>query len=67
MSESQCRADGCGVLIKPEFLMCNKHWKMVPIPLRNAIWRHFRIHGQPTREALRLIARAIQVVREKGT
>ena len=64
MSENKCRATGCDVLINADFVMCNRHWKMVPIPLRNAIWRHAR-NRQPTTEYLRLLAKAIDVVTAK--
>lgn len=37
-----CHADGCEVEIAPAFLMCSKHWRMVPKPLQAAVWRYFR-------------------------
>lgn len=33
-----CRAYGCNWRINEEFLMCYKHWRMIPAPLQAAIY-----------------------------
>jgi hypothetical protein len=38
----QCHARRCGVGVKPELLMCARHWRMVPPLIQRAIWRHYR-------------------------
>jgi hypothetical protein len=37
-----CHARGCAVFVKPEFLMCGRHWKMVPARIQRAVYRHYR-------------------------
>lgn len=37
-----CHADGCLRVVAPKLLMCAKHWRMVPGPLRDAVWESFR-------------------------
>lgn len=37
-----CHARGCSVQVKPELLMCRKHWFMVPRDIRDAVWRSYR-------------------------
>lgn len=37
-----CHATGCGKPVAPKFLMCGKHWAMVPKPQQAEIWRHYR-------------------------
>lgn len=41
----KCHAIGCDVNVHPRFLMCPPHWRMVPKPLKNAVWR-FYVPGQ---------------------
>ena len=38
MSAHRCHARGCEKPCPPKFLMCRKHWHMVPETLRNAVW-----------------------------
>lgn len=38
----RCHARGCPVPVKPEMLMCRKHWFMVPYPIRRAVWAEYR-------------------------
>lgn len=40
--EHHCHAKGCGAPIKPELLMCFRHWRMVPIKLQRAVWAAYR-------------------------
>lgn len=37
-----CHARGCGKHVKPELLMCARHWRAVPRALQAAVWRHYR-------------------------
>ena len=37
-----CRARECTVNVKPEFLMCGQHWKMVPRKIQAAVWANYR-------------------------
>ena len=40
-----CHAIGCTTSCKPEYLMCYRHWQLVPIELKRNVWRYYR-HGQ---------------------
>lgn len=37
-----CHARGCGIAVKPEMLMCRRHWFKVPQKIRDAVWEHYR-------------------------
>ena len=37
-----CHATGCATPVTPAMWGCRRHWFMVPKPLRDAIWRHYR-------------------------
>lgn len=37
-----CHAEGCTKEVKPELLMCLKHWKMVPSLMKKAVWDAYR-------------------------
>lgn len=37
-----CHARGCDVHVKPEMLLCKKHWFMVPKKIRDAVWANYR-------------------------
>ena len=37
-----CHAVGCDVAVKPELLMCAKHWRLVPRDIQQKVWRHYR-------------------------
>jgi hypothetical protein len=37
-----CHARGCTVAVRPEFLMCGRHWRSVPKAIQRAVWRHYR-------------------------
>lgn len=37
-----CHARGCSVAVKPELLMCLKHWRKVPRKIQRAVWAHYR-------------------------
>lgn len=64
-----CHAEGCDLLVKPERLMCLRHWRMVPRELQRDVWAHY-VAGQektkrPTREYLAAAAAAVAAVAEK--
>lgn len=64
----RCHARGCFVRCKPEFLMCARHWHMVPAELQRAVWAHYRV-GQcddkkPSREWLAAADAAIAAVHQ---
>ncbi len=61
-----CHAIGCEVEVPPRMLMCARHWRMVPRPQQQAVWRHFR-SGQeadkrPSKEYLIAARTAIEAV-----
>lgn len=37
-----CHALDCRTPVKPELLMCLKHWRMVPRHLQQEVWRTYR-------------------------
>lgn len=37
-----CHARGCTEPLRPELLMCSKHWKMVPMDLKKLVWANYR-------------------------
>lgn len=37
-----CHAKGCQTKCKPEFLMCPRHWRMVPGQFQRLVWAHYR-------------------------
>jgi hypothetical protein len=37
-----CAAVDCGKSIASKYLMCGRHWGMVPFPIQNEIWAHYR-------------------------
>lgn len=61
-----CHARGCGKPVKPELLMCLKHWRLVPHIIQRAVWTAYR-PGQcedkrPSQEWHRAADAAIGVV-----
>jgi len=41
--EHTCHARGCNVPVPPERLMCLAHWRRVPKPIQQAVWRSYRV------------------------
>jgi len=39
--QHQCHARNCTAHCKPAWLMCSKHWRMVPKHLQREVWRHY--------------------------
>lgn len=61
-----CHARGCTTHCRPEYLMCPRHWRMVPGILQAGVHRHYR-KGQcddmsPSREWFTAADRAIEAV-----
>lgn len=68
MSKHRCHARGCERACKPEFLMCGRHWKMVPKRIQAKVYRHYR-DGQcddkkPSQEWMDAAKAAIAAVAE---
>lgn len=38
-----CHARGCEATCPPQYLMCGKHWGMVPLKLQREVWKHYRV------------------------
>lgn len=64
-----CHAAGCKVPVPPRMFMCKRHWYMVPLPLRNEVWKHYRPgqeqDKQPSAAYLEVAHRAIAAVQAK--
>jgi len=39
---ARCAAYGCSTSISDAFLLCFRHWKLLPRPLQQAVMRHYR-------------------------
>jgi hypothetical protein len=37
-----CHARGCSTLVRPELLMCLRHWRQVPRTIQRAVWDSYR-------------------------
>ena len=37
-----CHARDCGAAVRPELLMCLRHWRMVPRTIQRAVWAAYR-------------------------
>ena len=37
-----CHAAGCETPVAPSLFMCKRHWYMLPMLMRSAIWKHYR-------------------------
>lgn len=42
MTAHFCHAISCTVRCEPEFLMCGRHWGLVPAKLQRAVWATYR-------------------------
>lgn len=45
----ECHALDCKCLVPPSMLMCAYHWRLVPEPLKKAVWRTY-VAGQEIRK-----------------
>lgn len=46
MASAPCAAERCQHLVRPGFLMCLVHWRMVPRPAQRDVWHWFRLIGR---------------------
>jgi hypothetical protein len=64
-----CHAKGCKTPVPPRLLMCGKHWRLVPRPLQQAVWRHYRpgqeVDKEPTGAYLDAAQMAIEAVEKR--
>lgn len=42
MSTHRCAAAGCRVVVSTRYLMCGRHWRLVPKAQQDAVWRAYR-------------------------
>lgn len=68
-SEHRCHARGCSSPCPPKFLMCPRHWKMVPLGLQRAVWSAYRpgqeIDRRPSESWHRAADAAIKAVAQR--
>lgn len=69
MTAHHCHAEGCTAAVPPRMLMCWRHWKMVPLPLKQAVQFSYR-PGQekdkrPSRDYIWAVRQAINAVRDQ--
>lgn len=61
-----CHAMGCRTEVAPRFLMCARHWRLVPKHMQLKVWKHYRkgqeIDKQPSAEYLDAAKEAIDSV-----
>jgi len=69
MITHRCHAVGCTATVPPNLLMCRRHWYMVPKPLRDEVWHHYRPgqerHKRPSEAYLAAAKRAVDAVAAK--
>lgn len=69
MAAHLCHAKRCKVAVAPRFLMCGRHWGMVPKSLQDAVWEHYvpgqEINKTPTTAYLAAAQAAIDAVAQK--
>ena len=61
-----CHAIGCNVQVRPQLLMCLKHWRLIPRDLQRAVWAAYvpgqEIRKDPTDEYLDVQRAAVEAV-----
>ncbi len=60
---NKCHMANCPMHFTEPYLMCRKHWTMLPSPLQAAITRQGR--NGVDREYVRLVRRAVDIIQEK--
>lgn len=69
MTAHTCHAMGCRIPVPPRYLMCPRHWGMVPRGLQRGVWAHYRkgqeIDKQPTLAWMQAARAAIVAVARK--
>lgn len=67
----KCHIPVCEVPVPPEYLMCAKHWYMVPKAIRDEVWRTYRPgqcdDKQPSKVWFQAATTAIDFVMKKIT
>lgn len=62
-----CHAIGCNVEVPARLLMCPRHWRLVPVVLKDAVWKTYRPgqerDKQPSPAYLQVAKAAIEAVR----
>jgi hypothetical protein len=44
----KCPITGCPIQVAAAHVMCVKHWRLVSAPIRDAVWREYRLKpGSP--------------------
>ena len=61
MEQHTCQVDGCEVPIPKTWVMCRRHWQMLPRPMRKSVWSSYLVGEElgpasGTRDALDWIA-----------
>jgi hypothetical protein len=69
MSAHTCHAEACEVKVHPRFLMCRRHWAMVPPSIQRAVWNAYvpgqEVRKDPTPAYLEVMRLAIETVAVK--
>lgn len=64
MSEHLCHRPNCGKPVPPRLVVCSGCWFLLPLPLRNAIWKFYRpgqeIRKDPTLEYIAALKACLQ-------
>lgn len=64
-----CHAKGCKQTCPPRYLMCGRHWSMVPAKIQHKVYKHYRsfqeVDMQVTDKWLKWSQRAIDAVAKK--
>lgn len=64
-----CHAVACEVEVEPKLHMCLYHWRMVPYPIQQLIWKHYRpgqeIDKRPTVEYIAIAFASVSCVAMK--
>lgn len=60
--EHKCPKPGCTTQVGYDYLMCAVHWRRVPKPLKDEVWRTFKAerlspeHVQAMRQAVEAVS-----------
>lgn len=69
MGEHLCHALRCKTPVEPKLLMCGRHWRMVPKPLKDRVWATYRpgqeVTKDPSREYVKAALAAVNAVADK--
>lgn len=64
-----CHARGCQRACHAKYLMCYRHWRMVPPKIQEKVWKHYRpfqeLDKNFSKKWLKWANRAIEAVAEK--